>query len=307
MFRVLAIFFMLLITSCASRLAEVEIPELEPEPRKIENVRVALALGGGGAKGIAHIGVLSVFEEHGVPIDLIVGTSAGSIVGAMYANYQDSKLLYDTLVRLEKWDLIDVSILDTVNFFNSLNGPIQGYYLQDFLIKNVSEYNIETLPIPFIAVATELKNGESYGFSSGPVALGVSASASIPPLFTPIQAYDKIFVDGGVLEPIPVLTAKKYNPKLLIAVDISTSGKELELENMLDVGNKSFYLTYYEFSRLQRMNADVVIHPNLTGFGIFDSSDNHKLYELGRQEALKQLPNILALLKKHKIPLCKKH
>ena len=307
MFRVLSILCIFFITSCSSRLAEVEIPEHEPEPRKIENVRVALALGGGGAKGIAHIGVLSVLEDHGIPIDLIVGTSAGSIVGAMYANYQDSKLLYDTLIKLEKWDLIDVSVLDTVNFFNNLNGPIQGYYLQDFLIKNVSEYNIEKLPIPFIAVATELKNGESYSFSSGPVALGVSASASIPPLFTPIQAYDKIFVDGGVLEPVPVLTAKKYNPQILIAVDISTSGKELEIENMLDVGNKSFYLTYYEFSRLQRMNADVVIHPNLTGFGVFDSSDNHKLYELGRQEALKQIPHILSLLKKNKIPTSKKH
>lgn len=296
-----------MLTSCASRLAEVVIPEYEPTPRKIENVRIALALGGGGAKGIAHIGVLSVLEEHGVPIDLIVGTSAGSIVGAMYSNYQDSKLIYDTLINLEKWDLIDVSILDTINFFNNLNGPIQGYYLQDFLIKNITEYNIEKLPIPFVAVATELKNGESYAFSSGPVALGVSASSSIPPLFTPMRAYDKMFVDGGVLEPVPVLTAKRYSPKILIAVDISTSGKELEVENMLDVANKSFYLTYYEFSRLQRAGADVVIHPDLTGFGLFDSTDNHRLYELGRQEALKQLPHILALLKQHKIPLLKKH
>lgn len=307
MFRFLLITFLFFVTSCASRLAEVQIPDHEPEPRKIENVRVALALGGGGAKGIAHIGVLSVLEEHCVPIDLIVGTSAGSIVGAMYANYQDSKLLYDILTKLEKWDLIDVSIIDTVNFFNNLNGPIQGYYLQDFLIKNISEYNIEKLPIPFIAVATELKKGESYSFSSGPVALGVTASSSIPPLFTPIQAYDKIFVDGGVLEPVPVLTAKKYNPKVLLAVDISTSGKDLEIENMLDVGNKSFYLTYYEFSRLQRINADVVIHPDLTGFGVFESSDNHKLYELGRHEALKQLPHIMSILKKHGITTCKKH
>jgi NTE family protein len=291
--KLLIITVLFLITSCTTYRSVVEVPQLPPPPRKIENVKIALVLGGGGVKGLAHVGVLEVLEQYNIPIDLIVGTSSGSIVGSMYADYKDYQMVYDALINLKSEDLIDFSFFDALSFFSDFKGPIQGYFLQDFILKNVSAYNIEDLKIPFVAVTTELKSGKVYSFSSGPVALGVAASSSIPPIFSPIIAYDRVFVDGGVLEPVPVSTAKLYKPKLIIAVDITTSGNEFEINNMLDVMNKSMYLNYYQLSKSQSQLADVIIHPNLAGIGLFEDHNNVRLYTIGKLAALKSIPEIL--------------
>ena len=300
-FTILLILF--LATSCAAPKHLIDIPDNPPPSRKIENVRIALVLGGGGAKGMAHVGILEVLEKYNIPIDLIVGTSSGSVVGAMYADTLDSKMIYNALIDVKKWDLLDVSLLDSFNFFSDFRAPVQGYYLQDFILKNILTYNIEDLKIPFIAVATELRSGYSYEFSSGPVALGVLASASIPPIFAPVMAYNKIFVDGGVLEPVPVSIAKQYHPQLIIAVDVTSPGRGLEVYNMLDVMNKSFYLNYYQLSKSQTTTADIIIHPDLSGFGIFDDDNNYKIYQLGKMEALKKMPEILQKIREKHIKI----
>jgi NTE family protein len=294
---IIIICIIFLLTSCSGSRYLIEIPELQPEPRKIENVKIALVLGGGGAKGIVHVGVLEVLEKYNIPVDLIVGTSAGSIVGSMYADSKDYKSVYNSIMSSKKWDFLDISITDAFGFFSGLKGPIQGHYLQDFIIKNVSVDNIEDLKIPFVAVATEMRSGTPYRFSSGPVALGVLASSSIPMVFSPVVAYDQIFVDGGVLEPVPISTAKSYNPKMIIAVDVTSSGKDYPVYNMFDILYKSLSLNYYQVSHSQSKEADILIHPDLSNIGTFDDSDNFKLYTLGKLKALEKIPDILLKMK----------
>jgi len=278
-------------------------PKQLPPPRKIENINVALALGGGGSKGFVHLGVLEVLEDNGIPIDLIVGTSAGSIIGALYANYADAKVLKDNIITLHKWDVLDFSLYDSMHFFIDVRGPIQGYYLEEFLVKNLTVNNIEDLKIPFVAVATDLHTSKSIALSSGPIPTAVHASSAIPAVFSPVQEYGMFLVDGGVIEPVPVETARSYGPKVLIAVDISNPGKDLPLYNMLDVFNRSLYLSYYELSRYQRSSADIIIHPDLDKYDIFEDEFSNELYELGRTETIKKLPEIRKMLKEKGIKL----
>lgn len=302
--RIILVFTLLTLTACAdNRKQFYDIPDKEPPPRKIENVNVAVVLGGGGAKGFAHLGVLSVLEEQNIPIDLIVGTSAGSIVGAMYASYTDAGLCYDAMVNVRKWDLLDVSIGDSFNFFSELMGPVQGYYLEKYIVETIPEYNIEDLSIPFIAVATDIVSEKPVAFSSGPVALGVKASSALPPLFSPVIAYGKLMVDGGVVQPVPVDIAKKYNPKLIIAVDISTSGKGQDLNNMMDLTYRSLSLSYYRLSKSEAKKADIVIKPAMDGFGMFDDDSKEDMYIRGREAAIAKLPAIMQEMQKRKLAL----
>jgi len=277
------------------------ISHTPPPARAIKNPRVALVLGGGGARGIVHLGVISVLEENNIPIDLIVGTSAGSMIGAMYADYKDSRLLYDQLIDLKKWDLLDLSFSDSFYFFSELRGPAQGLYLEDFVAKNITKNHIEDLDIPFVAVATDLKTSKTYSFSSGPIALGVHASSAIPPVFSPVHAYGKLLVDGGVTEPVPVKTARSFNPQVVIAIDISTSGDSYELYNMLDVTVKSFSIAYHKLSHSQSKKADILIHPDLEGFGTFDDDKNYILFAIGREAAKEKMPEIISILKSKSI------
>ncbi len=304
--KLLSILIILSLVACTAPRRLITPPDRLPPPRKIENVNVAIALGGGGSKGFVHLGVLEVLEEYGIPIDLIVGTSAGSIMGALYADYADSQLLKENVLHISKWDILDVSLFDSLHFFIDVRGPVQGFYLEEFIVKNLTVNNMEDLKIPFVAVATDLENDRPIAISSGPVAVAVHASSAIPPVFTPVKEYGMFLVDGGVVEPVPVATARQYNPKVLISVDISTPGDDLPLNNMWDVSNKSLYVSYYALSRLQSLTSDVSIHPNLNGFGMFDDAHNQKLYEIGRQETLKLMPEILDELKKKGIKPKKK-
>lgn len=302
-FKTLLIIYLVLLSGCTT--SSIVHPQHMPEERTIENVNVAIALGGGGTKGLVHLGVLEVFEENGIPVDLIVGTSAGSLIGSMYSDTQDTHLMKEKLLKLTMNDFIDVSIPNSLWFFYDIIGPVEGYYLNDFIVHNYTAQNIEDLRIPFVAVATDIENDKSISIDSGPITTAVHASSAIPPLFTPVKAYGKILVDGGVIEPVPVLTAKKYDPKVIIAVDISSPGKGFNMYNMLDVTYRSMYTSYYIMSRMQSSLADISIQPNLSGYGMFNDKNNEKLYELGRLEALKHIPQILKVLKKKNIPLKK--
>lgn len=290
------VFILMLLSGCTYSRIYIE-PPLKPTPqREIKDVKVALVLGGGGIKGIAHLGVIEVLEANNIPVDLIVGTSAGSIIGALYANYKDSKTLHENLIHLHKWDLLDISIINTLRFFSDIHGPIQGYFLEEFMVKNTTVNNIEELKIPFIAVATDLHCERAFRISTGPIATAVHASSALPPYFSPLKAYGRILVDGGVVEPVPVPTAKIYNPKVIIAVDISTTGREYSLQTMWDITNRSLYVSYYTLSQHLSKQADVLIHPPLEGFGTFDDGNNYKLYRIGKKAALEKLPEIFKVL-----------
>lgn len=275
------------------------VPEYKPD-KKIE---VALVLSGGGAKGFAHLGAIEVLEHHGVPIDLIVGTSAGSIVGSIYADTGNCKDLYNKLMWLDKWDLIDFSIDNTFRSIYEPIAPATGFALENYLSKHLNNQNIEDLKVPFVAVTTDLIRQQPYIITSGPIAPAVHASSALPPLISPVFGYGTILVDGSVTMPVPVEVAKRYNPKVIIAVDITTSDREVPIYNIWDVANRSFYVMYYTFARSQSRQADIDIHPDLNDFGLFDDSRRDELYAFGKIETENSIPKLLELLKKKGIQL----
>ena len=200
------VFCILAFLSCAPK----EIPkEITPPPKP---AKIAVVLGAGASKGFAHIGVLKVLETQKIPIHMIVGTSAGSLVGSLYAYGFDAFTLQGIAMKVEKSDVIDYTIPD--------NGFIKGEKLEGFINKTVKNTPIEKLKIRFYAVATDISNGEEVAFAKGNTGEAVRASCSIPGVFQPKKIGGKTYVDGGVVSPVAVEVARRYGADVVIAVDI---------------------------------------------------------------------------------------
>lgn len=306
--KLLILCVLIFISGCTYRAEYKNIPPVIPKSKRLEDVKVALVLGGGGAKGYVHLGVLEVLEKNNIPIDLIVGTSAGSIVGALYANNPDIKDLKKTFFNLTKWDLIDPSIS------SSVYGFAQGESLRDFLEKHLKDKNINDLKIPFVAVATSLESNRSFILSSGPVVPAVHASSALPPLFTPVYIYGQHLIDGGATEPVPAATARLFKPQLVIAVNISSRPQEtedyskvklLEGYNALGISYRALILAYYELSKLQTKLADISISPDVSEFGMLDDDKKEEMYNKGKKAAEKILPLIKERLAQMQSPQSK--
>lgn len=183
------------------------IPPPPPRPAKI-----AVVLGAGASKGFAHIGVLKVLEGQKVPIHLIVGTSAGSFVGSLYACGFDGFQIQKMALDIQKDDVIDLIVPD--------NGFVRGEKLENFINRKVNQTTLERLRIPFRAVATNVQTGEETVFATGNTGKAVRASCSAPGIFQPVRLGDKTYVDGGVVSPVAVDAARKAGADIVIAVDI---------------------------------------------------------------------------------------
>lgn len=283
----------------------LKVPKNVPFEPVIDGVGVALVLGGGGSKGLAHVGVLEVLEENDIPINLIVGTSSGAGVGAMYASFVNAQAVKELLLHLGKWDLLDLSISSMFRMAIEASGPVSGYYLEKFFIEQLPEKEIEQLSIPFAAVAVDIETSQPFVIKSGPIAPAVHASAAIPPFFCPVKLYGKTLVDGGVMYPVPVAIASDYKPKLIISVDIAAPPTTGCLSGSFELTYRSLEISYYMLSRMQAKCADIDIHPNLEGFGMFDDDRNEELYRRGIEAARKAIPEIKKKLKELGIPLGK--
>ena len=263
-------------------------PPISLPTRKID---VALALGGGGSKGFALAGVLEVLQRAHIPIHLIVGTSAGSIVGALYADHPDGKALAILLLHTKRQALM------TFTLMHPGDGVIRGYRLQNFLLKHMHAKYFKDLKIPFVAVATDFQTGRSVSLASGPVAPAVNASAAVPGLFFPVSLYHKVLVDGGLSQPVPTLAAASYHPKLLIAVNINNQPPLKVPSGFFKRLMRAYNFTENNLTQLQLHRADVVIEPKVGNVGIIDGSQRYKVYLAGRAAALRALPRIRALMK----------
>lgn len=285
------------------------IPEDFPAPVMVNNtaqkpIQVAIVLSGGGARGVAHAGVLEVFEENHIPVDLIVGSSAGSIVGALYADDPNAERLKKKLIALSKWDLLDVNLGAGVKMFWELNGPVRGNALKNYLKENLSETTFEALQIPFVAVATDVNKGEAVALSQGALIPAIHASAAVPMLFSPVKWQGKTLVDGCVVSPIPVDVARSFSPKIVIAIDIGTSPDVGPVNTGYQVALRSMHIAYYHLAMRQAKEADILIHPNVDQYGMFEDKYNQELYEAGKVAALNALPEIQArLLALNKAPV----
>ena len=283
--------------SCSTNSEFPFLPKEPPEARKIGPIKVALVLGGGGSRSIAQAGVIEVLEANHIPIDLIVGCSAGSYIGAIYADEPNSARLKQKVIKLKKWDLLDPSMINGFKMFWQLNGPVQGHALKKSIQKNIKSKHFNTLKIPLIVVTTDIDLGETFTIQSGSILPAIQASSAVPLVFKPVTIYGRKLVDGGVSSPLPVEVAMQYKPKVIIAVDIGTSPAYGKVNSTYDLTARSLHVPYFYLSKWQAKQADILIHPNIDQYGMFEDRYNQQMYEEGKKAAIKALPEIRRKLK----------
>lgn len=249
--------------------------------------RIGLALGGGGARGFAHIGVLRVLEQEKIPVAAVAGTSVGSLIGALYA---DTGRVLDAefhAVAITAEDLFDYRALA---FFSG--GFVRGERLRRFLDSHLTNRTIETMRIPFAAVATDLRTGSRMAFRQGPVAPAVHASCAIPGVFVPVELGGVSLVDGGVVNPIPVDVARELGAEVVIAVAIPSAVPPAAPRNPIQVAYHAVSLMAAEIGRLRSREADVLIEPAVGDVAYDDFSQKKRLIEAGEAAARQALPAI---------------
>jgi NTE family protein len=247
-------------------------------------------LGSGGAKGLAHLGVLYELKQAGIVPDLIVGCSAGAIAGAMYASHDDLAPLINDLLKSTRDDVIAMdlsaySIYSTNKFMS-------------FLRTHINAQTFAELKIPLIVVATNLEFGNLTPFSVGPLLPAVMASAAVPGVFYPVKIDGDYFIDGGVASPVPVFIAKQFQPNIIIAVNISENLPKTSPTNIAGLLRRSLEISYKQHAHLDTKFADLVIDFDFNNIGAFSDQQNEFLYNAGRQAAKKALPQIKARLAK---------
>jgi NTE family protein len=277
----------LAVLSCAPK----EIPKETVVPQK--PAKVAVVLGAGASKGFAHIGVLKVLEMYKIPVHMVVGTSAGSLVGSLYASGMSAYDLQELALKLEKSDVIDYRIIPD-------NGFIKGEKLEDFINKTVRNTPIERLKIKYYAVATNVATGDEVAFAQGNTGKAVRASCSVPGVFQPAKIGSNTFVDGGVVSPVAVDVAKRYGADVVIAVDISGGIAGVVPQGTLDTMLKSVDIMYAKISECQLKKADVVIRPDVTGIGSTEMEKRHKAILEGEKAASAAMPAIQQIVAKLK-------
>jgi NTE family protein len=274
----------LILTSCQTGEGP-SVPSVElPKPK------IALVLGGGAARGFAHIGVIRALEQEKIPIDLIVGTSVGSLIGAIYAYDMSSIELEWTAFTLEKDNLFDYGLMSA---FTGM-GAAKGDKLEEFVKSKVPVANIENLKIPFAAVATDLNRGTRVILDKGSVAKAVRASSAIPGVFPPVDHQGKILVDGGVIDNIPVSVAREKGADIVIAVDISENVFNFNITNVLDVMLQAITIMGAENAKVKRKDADVLIAPKVGDVGMLDFTQKKRCMLAGIDATQKMMPDIKA-------------
>ncbi len=281
---------LLLLCSCETKIDLPENPPPIPVCPPPSCIRVALVLGGGGTKGMSHVGVLAEFEKAGIPIDVIIGCSAGSIVGALYADYPNAYYVQCLLKPLRKWDILDISL------WYGRYGLVRGGSLRRFLKTHLSCTHFEDLQIPLYVVATDLIAGQLVCINSGPIIPAVHASSAVPLVFSPVYLYQRWLVDGGVADPIPVQVAKKLGAAIIVAVDLSVLLPETCPTNLFGIATRSAEIKFQLQSDSCIEGADVIIRPELGDMGLFDDRNPQHVYEAGCKAAREAIPQILDLL-----------
>jgi NTE family protein len=283
----IVVFCVLAFVSCAHK----EIPKETPPPPK--PAKIAVVLGAGASKGFAHIGVLKVLETQKIPIHMIVGTSAGSLVGSLYAYGFDAFTLQSVAMKVEKSDVIDYTIPD--------NGFIKGEKLEAFINKTVKNTPIDKLKIRFYAVATDISNGEEVAFAKGNTGEAVRASCSVPGVFQPKRIGGKTYMDGGVVSPVAVDVARRYGADVVIAVDISGGIAGEVPQGIVDTIMKSVDIMYFNIAAYQVKKADIVIRPNVKNIGSTEMEKRHEAILEGEKAAMEALPTIGQIIAKLKL------
>lgn len=254
------------------------VPPPKPAPR------IGLALGGGAARGFAHVGVIQVLEEAGIRPSFVIGTSAGSLVAAIYASGRSGAQLQQIAEDMEEASLTDW----TLPLFR--RGVLRGDALARYVNQQVGMRPIEAMNIPLGIVATDLHSGESIVFRRGDTGLAVRASSAIPALFQPVRIAGRDYVDGGLVAPVPVRFAREMGADFVIAVDISSTPQSSGADGMLQVLMQTFSIMGKSITALELRGADLVVRPVLNDVGSTDFAARKRAIEAGRTAMLAAWP-----------------
>lgn len=248
--------------------------------------KIGLALGGGAARGFAHIGVIQVLEEAGIKPDLVVGTSAGSLVAAIYASGKTGAQLQIVAETMEEAALTDW-ILPFVS-----RGMLRGEALARYVSSQVGGKTIESFAMPLGIVATDLHSGQGVLFMRGDTATAVRASSAVPAVFQPVKIGTREYVDGGLVSPVPVRYARQMGAEVVIAVDISATPESNPALGTMDILLQTFAIMSRSINTFELREADVAVRPALAGVSSADFASKRRSIEAGRAAMLAALPQL---------------
>ena len=261
----------------------VVVAPTKPPPRP---PRIGLALGGGAARGFAHIGVIQVLEEAGIRPDLVAGTSAGSLVAALYASGKTGAEMAALALAMDEGAITDWAF--------PTRGLIRGEALARYVRDQTGGRPIEQMKLPLGIVATHLDSGAAVLFQRGDTGLAVRASSAVPAVFQPVKIGPAEYVDGGLVSPVPVRFARQMGAELVLAVDISSPPDGNATSDVMKMLLQTFAIMGRSINQFELRDADVVLRPVLTGVSSADFSARQRSIQAGREVMTRQLPELRA-------------
>ena len=259
-------------------------PDPLPIPKPLRPPRIGLALGGGAARGFAHIGVIQALESAGIRPDLVVGTSAGSLVAAMYASGKDGAELARLALAMDESAITDWSFPG--------RGVIRGEALARYVRGHTGGLAIEQMTLPLGIVATDLDSGEAVLFQRGDPGAAVRASSAVPAVFQPVTIGAREYVDGGLVAPVPVRFARQMGAELVLAVDISSPPDGNPTGDAVRLLLQTFAIMGRSINRFELREADIVVRPRLIGISGADFTLRRQAIAAGREAMIALLPEL---------------
>jgi NTE family protein len=251
--------------------------------------KLGLALGSGGARGLAHIGVLEVLENENIKIDYITGSSMGSLIGALYASGVPLKYIIVLAEELEWENLSDITF--------PKNGLLKGNKILKFVELMTKNKNFSELNIPFAAVACDIENGEHLIIKEGSVADAVRASTAVPGIFIPFNLNGRKLVDGGLVDPVPVSSCYNLGADVVVGVNVNLKKIDNQVNNIFDVLLNTFDIMQLKLNSKRNYQVDLMIKPELNELSAYDLDKAEFFIEAGRKAAKNSLDKIKYLLK----------
>ncbi|HSV44969.1 MAG TPA: patatin-like phospholipase family protein [Ramlibacter sp.] len=280
-----------LLGGCATAPAPAPVDPVAPPQAVVKRPpRIGLALGGGAARGFAHVGVIQVLEEAGIRPDLVAGTSAGSLVAALYASGRTSAQLQQVAEAMDEAAFADW----TLPLFS--RGMLRGEALARYVNAQVANRLIEQMTLPLGIVATDLNSGQGVLFQRGDTGTAVRASSAVPAMFLPVKIGGSEYVDGGLVSPVPVRYARQMGAELVIAVDISAAPESNPASDPVQILLQTFAIMGRSINGWELRDADVLVRPALAGMGGADFAGRRRAIEAGRAAMLRLLPQLKAAI-----------
>ncbi len=259
---------------------------------KNKKIKIGLALGGGGARGYAHIGAIKAFEENGIEFDFISGTSVGSLVGALYSNGLNYEKLYEIAKDIKKKDI-------KTNKFFFMPSKTEG--IENVVTDAIGDINFEELKKPFAAVAVDLISTDEIIITHGKVAKAVAGSCAVPGIFTPVEFENMHLSDGGLQNTIPADVPRFYDCDYVVSVDVnSTRGEGTTSLKMVDVLAASIRILMKSNAVKGYINSDIIITPSLKKFKSTKLDGFEAMIDEGYKATMDKMPEILSLISKKK-------